>query len=593
MSFLINNGAAVVTQQLIDHYLDEARQAYVSSKEAAARSAAFIYLTWKATLAPSAKQIDKDGMADAIKAYDKNIDAFNSAIDTLKKNSANKEISPEDLDAKPSLDGDYAATYNELLTRVRNGLNFEAKDYRKVKANSNREDASSFSALVKYVLQLDRPNDSSTVSRYVSVVSFLHSSDAAKSANDASELVKLIEKIGGFDRAIQVQRGNKTTVAKTASNKTVKSKAVSKQVKDVLKDAPSMGSLSMNATSAKDGLVVLVGRYANGNVDVIGELPVANMENVLSSYQDEKLFPIAPTTQFLGRVVTLGQLVEEGRPTGRTVNGTTAGEKQKVQRTMTLLPSVGGRTEVMVSALYADASVIVTAVPHHADIDLGKVSSPLMINRDGYVLLEEDTIDIIERRLVTVTAQSVGGNLSWRVENEAVLNKDDTVAVKNIPWTDLVDKFTTPLSVEGFRPKFSAQVNKQQVADVLNRRYATDNAQKKPGPSNEAFDVEFMGNAFSARTLGDVGESGVAGVQEPVSIRCRESDVYGVLTALIAQKTDAFTFEGDPRGLLAVSWSDDVAAYKVFVPSRMSDGGLNPSRIAPLDVKASDEPVAA
>jgi hypothetical protein len=93
--------------------------------------------------------------------------------------------------------------------------------------------------------------------------------------------------------------------------------------------------------------------------------------------------------------------------------------------------------------------------------------------------------------------------------------------------------------------------------------------------------------------LGQVGESGGAGAEEPVSIRCREGDAHGLLTALTGQKTDTFTFEGDPRGLLAASWTDDVGSYKVFVPARMSDGGLNPSRLAPLDVTAAEEPVAA
>ena len=590
------NDGSVVTSELIEGYLAEARLAYVSSKEAAARSAAYIYMTWKAALAPWAKQADKDTMADAITAYDKEVQTFNTAIETLKKNAAKllkNEIKSQDLDTNPSLSGDGPAVYQKLVALVRSGKTFEIKDYRKVTANSNREGTSPFAALVKYVLGLDRPEDSSTVSRYVSVVSFLHSKCSTSTANDPSELIKLIEGVGGFERAVQWKRGNNPSAAKPNGNKAEKAKAIVKQVKEALKGASSKGNVNMDVFSAKDGLVVLVGRCANGKVDVIGELPVSNMEKTISSYQDETLFPVAPMTHFLGRVMSLGKLVEEGRLTGRTVNGTAAGEKQKEQRTLTLVPTAEGRPELMVSALYADASVVVMAVPHHKDIALGKVSSASMLGRDGYLALEDDVVDVIERRLVTVTAQSEGGKLSWSLKNTAIKKKDGSVVVKDLAWTDLTGKFTTPLAVEGFRPKFTVQVTKAQVAEVLTSRYATDEAQNKADASDEVFDIEFVGDAFSARTLGQVGESGGAGMEEPVGIRCRECDAHGLLSALTTQKADTFIFECDPRGLLAASWTDDVAFYKVFVPARMTDGGLNPSRLAPLEVTAAEEPVAA
>ncbi|MEI6534107.1 MAG: hypothetical protein WCN98_02115 [Verrucomicrobiaceae bacterium] len=591
-----SNDGSVVTPELIEGYLAEARQAYVSSKEAAARSAAYIYMTWKAALAPWAKQADKDTMADAITAYDKEVQTFNTAIETLKKNAAKllkNEIKPEDLDTNPSLTGDGLEVYQKLVALVRSGKTFDAKDYRKVTASSHREGTSPFAVLVKFVLGLDRPEDSSTVSRYVSVVSFLHSSAGAKTANDASEFVKLIEGVGGFERAVQWKRGNNPPTAKQNGNKAEKAKAIAAEVKKALENAPSKGVVTMDVFSAKDGLVVLVGRCSNGKVDVIGELPVSNMEKTIASYQDEALFPVAPMTHFLGRVMSLGKLVEEGRLTGRTVDGTAAGEKQKEQRTLTLVPTAEGRAKLTVSALYADASVVVTAVPHHKDIALGMVSSASMLGRDGYLALDDDVVDIIERRLVTVTAHSAGGKLSWSLKNTAIKKKDGSVEVKEFTWTDLTGKFTTPLAVEGFRPKFTVQMTKRQVAEVLTSRYANGEAQKKAVASDEAFDMEFVGDAFSARTLGQVGEPGGAGAKEPVGIRCRECDAHGLLTALTSQKADAFTFEGDPRGLLAVSWTDDVGSYKVFVPARMSDGGLNPSRLAPLEVTAAEEPVAA
>lgn len=590
----INDGS-IITPQLIEHYLYEARQAYVSSKEAASRSAAYIYLTWKATLSDWAKAADRRDMMEEITSYDKEIEKFNDAIDTLKKNAKKKDLKPEDLDTKPSLSADDMALYQKLVALVRSGKTFETKDYRKVTANSNRNDASPFAPLIKYALGLDRPEDSSTVSRYVSVVSFLHSSEAAKMAKDASELVKLIEAVGGFERAVLWQRGNKALVKKPTGNKAEKSKAIAAQVKEALKAAPAVGNVTMDAHSAKEGFVVLVGRAGNGKVDVIGELPVANMDHALSSYQDDTMFPVAPMTNFLGRVLALGQLVEEGRLTGRTVNGTTAGEKQREQRTFTLVPVGEGHAEVLVSALYADASVVVKAVPHHKDIALGQAATAKMMKRDDYLVLEEDVVDIIERRLVTVTAKVNGSALVWTLKNTALVNEDGTGGEKDLTWSDLSASGMTPLTIEGFRPKCKVLITEADIAYVLDKRYTKEDATSKASTSSEAFLVEFLDGAFSPATKGEVGAGG-SSASEPIGIWCREMDAYRLFKALVAQKAGPFTFEVDLRGLLAVSWSDDVGNYKVFVPARMTDGGLNPSRIAPLEVSAApaaEEPVAA
>ena len=338
-------------------------------------------------------------------------------------------------------------------------------------------------------------------------------------------------------------------------------RACSARQPDLVRLLAATRRLTASPTIHTHGLVVLVGRCANGTVDVIGELPVGNIEKALASYQDEALFPVAPMTHFLGRVMLLGKLVEEGRLTGRTVNGTTAGEKQKEQRTLTLVPCDEGPAKVVVPALYADASVVVTAVPHHEEIDLGHITSAKMMERKDFLALEDDVVDGIERRLVTVTAQSTGGKLSWSLKNSALLDQGGTVAPTELACTDLAGKFMTPLAVEGFRPRFTVEVTKAQVVEVLTSRYSSDEGQKKADASDEAFDVQFVGNGFSARTLGDVGNPGGAGAKEPVGICCRECDAHGLLTPLTSQKTGTFTFEGDPRGLLAVSWTDDVGSY--------------------------------
>jgi hypothetical protein len=586
---------AIVTPQLIDGYVHQARQAYVSSKEAAARAAAYIYLTWAATLSPWAKQADRDTITGEIHAHDQRIADFNKAIEALEANAARlkaKEIKADDVDGKPKLQAEHAALYARLVADVRSGKPFQANDHRKTKAANTREDASPFSPLVKYVLGLDRPEDSSTAARYASVVSFLHSRAATTTPEDAADLIRLIEEVGGFERAVLWQRGKKVVV-KTSGNRAEKARVIADQVRAALRDAPSLGSVEMDPSSASDGLVVLVGRCGGSGVEVLGELPVPDMDATISTYRDDELFPVEPTAEFMGRVLALGRLVAEGRPTGRTIEGTKAGEKQKEQRTLSLVPLADGRVQALVSALYADASVVVRAKPRGEGIDLGAVSSPVSMQRKHFQELEADVVDPIERRLASLSARAEGGVLSWALRNAALVGDDGTGGVRELAWDGLAGRYLTPLTVEGFRPRFKATLSKADITGLLGKRYAAGGAGGKAATSSEPFDMEFLGNAFSPSTWGEVGMPGGAAAAEPVGIRCREADAYGLLVALSAQPAGSFTFEGDPRGLLGVSWEDQLGSYEVFIPARTAEGGLNPSRLAPLEVDAAAEPKAA
>jgi hypothetical protein len=586
----------VVTPQLIEGYVAQARQAYVSSKEAAARAAAYIYLTWAATLSPWARKADAGDMATAIRDYDQGIAGFNAALVALEGNAKKfkaKLLSAEELDTKPNLPTGYAAEYAGYLARIRAGKAFEAKAHRKVGAANTREDASAFAPLVKYVLGLDRPEDSSTAARYVAVVSFLHSRCATSTPDDASDLIRLIDGIGGFERAVQWTRGNKAAATKPASGKADKAKAIADQVKAALRDAPSKGRVTMEVDGTGDGLIVLVGRCDGGGVEVLGELPVADRDAVISTFHDDGLFPVEPMVGFMGRVLALGRLVEEGRLTGRTVEGTKAGEKQKEQRTLSLVPLDDGGVQAVVSALYADASVVVRATPHGAEINLGSVPCAMSMEREDFRALEEDVIDPVERRLVSLSARGQGGGLIWTLRNSALVKADGTGGTRELAWTNLAGRYLTPLTVDGFRPRFKATITKADITALLGKRYAAGGATGKATASTEPFDMEFVGDAFSPRIMVEVGAPGGGGSAEPVGIRCREADAHGLLLALAAQGSGSFTFEGDPRGLLSVTWSDALGYYEVFIPSRTAEGGLNPSRLAPIDAEASEEPKAA
>lgn len=238
------NNPSIVTPSLIRNYLTEAKQAYISTKEAAARSAAYIYLTWAATLSSWAKAADREALTDDIANYDKNIDAFNSALDALKKNADKLTagtLSATELDTQPNLSESHLALYKKLVAEVTNGERIEVKHYRKVKAQTGRENTSPFVALVKFALELDRPEDSSTVSRYASVVAFLNERCATVRLDGVDELIKQISDVGGFERAVLAQRGIKPDIDEPGTDRTGRTKALAAQVKNALKSAPSRG----------------------------------------------------------------------------------------------------------------------------------------------------------------------------------------------------------------------------------------------------------------------------------------------------------------------------------------------------------------
>ena len=85
----------------------------------------------------------------------------------------------------------------------------------------------------------------------------------------------------------------------------------------------------MQITNAPDGIVLLIGRYVGGKVEVVDDIPLeaGEVESMVSRVSDDLLPPISESAEFVARVLALGDIVVEGKATDKTRDDTIVGEK--------------------------------------------------------------------------------------------------------------------------------------------------------------------------------------------------------------------------------------------------------------------------
>lgn len=214
----------------------QARAAFSMAKENASWAAAHTYVLWLKTTA-------SDG---AEYWFSKEVTARNSAIF-----QSNKKREESSWPADPI-----------------NGLAAGEK-WSKINA---REGTSKFNRVVKYALDFVHPKQATNVSRYVLVMEWLHDNFGATLVSDASVLAKAINAAGGFETVVRMQRAQKSKVVTQVAQKT-KADHVDKYA--VIEQARCLYEVNLDAKHCQKGVVVLVGRFAEGRVQIVGELKIA------------------------------------------------------------------------------------------------------------------------------------------------------------------------------------------------------------------------------------------------------------------------------------------------------------------------------
>jgi len=569
-------------------HIDQAKTAYRLSKESAARAATYCYLVWRDTLGPSATvdayewfkaQVEKRN--DAVKAHNQAEYVLRYRAKSFLNNKL-RAYDRNDLALQESEDADEMAMIIKERDRLKELGKFSEKAWslRQQVPILAREGASQFVLIVKFVLELHHPQESSVVSRYARVVEWIHANFKDKAINSAEEVIDAIQSAGGFDRTIEAQRGVSEKPVKvddsiSASERKDMAEFAIGKFKELLKAAKPQATIELAPKHAQDDIVVLVGRVNGSTIDVIDELLVEEkiQRTILATQNIDQVVSTQKASEFVGRVMELGKLITLDEPLEKTELDLKAGEPVNMQRVISLVPHVKADFEMIVSARFADASLIVKAVPKLDELGLGKVNSPVFLEAGNTSLLAKLVDKPCDRRLFEFCGAEDKSNLEWTARNIAIDPLKSTKSKRTFVWKDVNAEVQTPLDVVGFRPTVKFVQSMQGVLNESNRLQNKANKMSKMGKF-EASAYVFSGEKVTkARVKGSGAEAQTTGLEKSqVTLNLRVHDLAALFAALAVQKSESFTWFADTGGLLAASFEDELAHYTVYLPTVTADG---------------------
>ena len=573
-------------------------------------TSAHAYLVWRDTMSPSASEEAYKWLVDQVRQRNDEIRAHNEDEENLRKRAeAYKkgklhELNRDDLALQVSKN----LAEMDLISKERDRLtkcgDFASKDWdaRKKTLIEAREGSSQFTVITKFVFHFHYPADSSVSSRYAQVLDWVHSRFADKAVNDVSEIVEEIQSAGGFERALHEQRGKPVTKVKIAddldgSERKAMSEYATGKIKEALKSAPVRATIDIAAQYERDGLVVLVGRPNDSQIEIVEELRVDDKvrREVIAAYDDNRTLPTQPASEFISRVLSLGQLISTDEETDKTEFDLKAGQPVKIERTLSLLPCAKAGFEIVVSALHADACVVVKAVPHTEHVNLGKVNSPVMLRGEKTALLSKMLGNLQDRRLFQFSGEAKGASVVWTAVNTALDPfKNASKACRKFNWVDLAGQVEMPLNVVGFNPSLCRVCSMDEIKAHYKEKYISEEAGAKGKKKTEKVDAAFHGVPVARTANGDLDLDKLRAAQpkQRVSLSFRLADIKAFFQALTQQKATEFVLSADPGGLLCAQFTDDLATYEVFLPTVSADGKrLQNRRIEPMrfDTPLDDE----
>jgi hypothetical protein len=284
-----------------------------------------------------------------------------------------------------------------------------------------------------------------------------------------------------------------------------------------------------------------------------------------------------PAVEFISRVVSMGDLVREGRE-GNVMDTAVTGKKFKVARTFSLT-ELGGKTQVVVSARYAQASVVIHASPK-ANVNIGNVEpdQAALLNSEDAAYMAKHFRSAARCLLMTIDASQGDSDIPvrWNVTT-ALDGKDQN---KAIVWSSMYKEAHCPIDKRKFDPKCSMKLTLEQLRlvyhDCLREWGKNKQDDTKAG---KQLTMRFDGITL---TVGHV----VYGIKSypvgdkqgsPVSLNIRPRDIVDLFAKLIELNVPFCTLHGDADGMLAISWDDEVGEYTVYQPVVDDRGGLSNS----------------
>lgn len=518
----------------LELYKNEAAKAYKLSKSAAAEAVANMYMLWK-------EAGSEDASAGALKWLKTELEDFDAAI----------------------------AAHNKGLP--------EGSDDRQV-GLGKLEVEISFSQIVKFVFDLKKPSEAPTISRYAKVLEHVHRNKGALSGLNPNAIETFINGCGGFEAALQEARA--FDCGNTQAQTTL---ALAHELPALLAHSKPLATIAYNDNFKPNQLVVLLGRAASNQVDLLGrfDLDETAAEGLLETIEPKALGSAQPMTRFVQQATILADAISEGGKGNETVDGTNAGKFHKRERAYCLIPGAAGPT-FAVYCRYVTAAVAVEAEPTHQGIALGNITAPVALPRDQSRELESLLkTPIVAHTQELVATKKQGGANHWKLQSVATQTKGfewvwgavgahppfrpvpqtpnltETIALSDL--IKLVSDFQACSASHAATPKSKGQ-NQYQL------------------PCGKHF-VDFV----VARNVAGKVTATLSKKKVSAQIEVKFLDLLKALVQITKCAVDTVTIHYAQNSMVWIEFADSYGRYTVFIPAIAGKKGLNTNHFKKIE----------
>jgi hypothetical protein len=570
------NTASQPASVVAETHSKAAFKAYNNSKDAATEAVAHTFLVYLNTQ----NSDGADWLKSALDTRNEEIKAHNEAI-------PQRKIEAADYKAKLASNPKAVAFAQAMKDASLTDEGWAAEE--RTKIDTPRKGASRFTTICRLVLHFDHSYHASNTSRYCAVLEWLEAKFHNQIVTSIAPLVAAINTAGGFEKVLFMQRrGEPDADGYTVDDRDIIDAAIKEKINAAIASANVKASFSMVPGTAANGDVVIVyGRYDNGTVSVIDEVPLetAEVDGMLRKLNNKAMLPVEEATEFVSRVLSLGELVETGKKTKHRVNNIPGAKQIEVYSLVSMLPD-GGDTKLMVSGCMDHCSVVIHAKP------LGDIAADLMQAQDHLYMNKRSrkaanamlhdrtqrTLNTLSRDAVPVlnTGKPSGSAMSWCLTNTALAAKQRKTADHRLFWDYMGKGKYQPVNVEPYTNQFTATVTQTALSELFVeylKQFKSVSIDK-----GGAMELLFETGQLTIRYKGQ-GDQIVpinATLTQSCSIKLRPKDVYGIVNKLKQLDVSVATLSGNINGVFKVSFSDGIGEYDIYTPTCDDEQLLTP-----------------
>lgn len=388
-------------------------------------------------------------------------------------------------------------------------------------------------------------------------------------------------------------------VGETADDRSTIEDALKQNIKTAIANAKAKAKASFAMApdyATTDNVVVMYGRYDNGTVSIIGEVPLENSEvdGMLRKLNDKVMLPVDGAAEFVSRALSLGELVDTGKKTKLRVDNIAGAQEIEEYSLFSMVPDAAG-TKLMVSACMAPTSVVIHAKPGpEMAADLVQTQDYLYMLKRSRKLLAEKLHDRTERTLYTLSRDAVpvrndglpsGCAASWCLNNTALAKKGRTTAKRHLFWDYMTKGGYQPVNVEAYEEQFSVTLTKAEIGklfvEYLKKFKSVSPTKKGAQPMKIKFEADKLTVIFKGQTDGELTIT--AALDKAFELTLRPKDVYGLFAKLHKFDVSDVTLSGNIAGVLKASFADETGDYDVYVSTCDNDLVLSPKYFAKIN----------